>query len=395
MGRIADFLLQYNNRDTQLTYSAGVVYFLSHIYGIQREKGQHHSKEEHVRFNVLAERYFSDSRDYVRDMIEFSNHCEGTIAPTTARLYLSIVREFMAFNDVDFTRKQEKNIRNKAVAGGPISEEADLTKGMIRSVLNAADIRLKAIILIILSSGLRIGELVKLRWENVTLAPDLSYGTISLRGVSLTRRQRLKNRYSRVTFISKEAAEALAQWQEVRAQYVKTSCDRSHWMQPADVDDDRVFPYSESTLCRSLLSTLKRANLYSPDEDTHRSAIHFHLFRKYFITTLTYSGISEKYVDFFAGHLDELDRAYQKQSKEQLLEIYLKGEPFLRVYDEGAEEIARQQNEIHETKDKLRDMQIERLTDRARLEDIQKDTDQRIREMQNTMEQLKRAMMEK
>jgi hypothetical protein len=93
------------------------------------------------------------------------------------------------------------------------------------------------------------------------------------------------------------------------------------------------------------------------------------MFRKYFITTLTYSGIPDKYVDFYAGHLGELDRAYQRQTQEQLLEIYLKGEPFLRIYDEGAEEIARQQNEIRDTKEKLRDMQIERLTDRARTED--------------------------
>jgi hypothetical protein len=125
------------------------------------------------------------------------------------------------------------------------------------------------------------------------------------------------------------------------------------------------------------------------DEDTHRSAVHFHLFRKYFISVMTFSGVPEKYVDFFAGHLDELDRAYQRQTKENLLEIYLRGEPYLRVYDEGAEEVAQTKNEIRDVRDQLRDTQIERLTDRARLDDMKRESAEAMRKMQEEMAELR------
>jgi integrase len=294
-----------------------------------------------------------------------------------------VIKEFLAYNDIDFTRKQEKNIRNKLIEGGPVSDETDLTKDLIRGILNASDIRMKALVLILVTSGMRIGELANLHDPDITIAKDKSYGVVKLRGVSLTRGTRLKNRHSRVTFIGKEAVEVLEQWYAVREKYVMRSCKRSRgrWA-VKDLIDGRVFPFGIAALGASFRAVLKTGNLYQKDEDTGRSLIHFHMFRKYFITTLTYSGIPDKYVDFYSGHLGELDRAYQRQTQEQLLEIYLKGEPFLRVYDEGAEEIARQQNEIRDTKEKLRDMQIERLTDRARTEDAIKTMQTRIAELQ-------------
>jgi hypothetical protein len=124
--------------------------------------------------------------------------------------------------------------------------------------------------------------------------------------------------------------------------------------------------------------------LFKPDEETGRSLIHFHLFRKYFITTMTNSGIPEKFVDFYAGHIGELDRAYQKQTKEKLLEVYLKGEPYLRVYDDSAEEIAKTKEEIREATEAMRDIRIENLEMKSKLQGFER--------MQRDMEEIKADM---
>jgi integrase len=316
-------------------------------------------------------------------VIDFSNYCTKHYAPTSGRLYVAIVKEFLSYHDIEFTRKQEKKIRNKTPNGGPVSEEADLTKDLLKKVLNACDIRMKTLVLVLITSGIRIGEAVTIHDKDIVISEDKTYGTVSLRGVSRQRGSKLKNRHSRTTFIGKEAVQALLQWYEVRGDYVERSCKRSlgRW-QPSDIMDGRIFPFGIPALGGSLRNALKNANLFDKDEDTGRALIHFHLFRKYFITSMTNSGIPEKFVDFYAGHLGELDRAYQRQTTEKLLEIYMRGEPHLRVYDDSVVEIAKTKEEIRATKEKVRDMQLDNLTSRVRLEDQITSRDRAMEQLQ-------------
>lgn len=388
MARIKDFLEQYPGRGTRYSYSTGVNAFLSFIYEFKRAKGQRVTPEDRARYEQLADRYVIEGRDYEQDMINFSNYCSGHYAPTSGRLFVTIAKEFLSFNDIEFTRKQERKIRNRTPAGGPISEEAELTRDILQKVLNACDIRMKALVLLLISSGMRIGEATQIHDTDITISKDQTHASIYLRGVSKKRGAQLKNRHSRTTFIGKEAVKALLQWYEVRGDYITRSCKRSkgRW-EPADLLDGRVFPFGIPSLSESLRNALKIAKLFKPDEDTGRSLIHFHLFRKYFITTLTNSGIPEKFVDFYAGHIGELDRAYQKQTTEKLLEVYLKGEPYLRVYDDAAEEIAKTKEEIREATEAMRDIRIENLEMKSRLQDFER-MQQRMKDMEQKIQHL-------
>lgn len=390
--KIESFLDQYHESNTRGSYKSGVNAFLSCIYNFTRTGGQRITPEDKARFEYLSDVYFLGDRNYEDDVIAFSNHCADHYSPTTGRLYLSIVKEFLSFNDVDFTRKQEKNIRNKTSGGGPISEEADLSKDLIRKILNACDIRLKALVLILITSGMRIGEIAKIHMSDIVISKDKTYAIITLRGVSRSRGTKLKNRHSRITFIGKEAVEALEQYYEKRLEYIETACDRScnRW-EVADIDDGRVFPVGIKALGEAFRGALKRAGVFVQDTETKRATIHYHMFRKFFITTLTYSGIPDKFVDFYSGHLGALDRAYQRQTKDKLLEVYLRGEPYLRIYDESAEEIAKTKEEIRETKNKFRDMQIDRLTDRATMDDLRRQMEERNRALELELFEMKRS----
>jgi len=386
MARITGFLNQYNNSGTRHSYSSGVNAFLSYIYNYTRKsEGQRISEEDKKQLELLADRYVFEGRDYEKDLIDFSNYCAQKYAPTSGRHYVAVVKEFLSYNDIELTRKQEKNVRNKTPEGGTITEEADLTKEMVRQLLNACDIRLKALILVLISSGVRIGEALNIHFDDIKFSDDGTYGILSLRGVSKTRGHKLKNRYSRVTFINKEAVEVLQQWYKVRRSFIEISCKKSlgRW-EPSDIDDERIFPFGISAMGASFRTALKRANLFEQDKETGRASIHYHLFRKYFITTMTYSGIPDKFVNFYVGHLGELDRAYNKQSKDKLLEMYLKGEPHLRIFDESALEIAKTQEEIRETKDRVRDIQLENLDMKSKLQDFDK--------MQTKIQELEQRM---
>jgi len=384
MGKIAEFLEQYGSR-TRHSYSSGINTFLSFVYQYKRSDSKRISPEDRLQFEVLAERYLADGRDYEQDMISFSKYCSENLAPTSGRLYISIVKEFLSHYDIEFSRKQEKKIRNKAPDGGPVSQEADLTKDMLQKLLNFCDIRMKALILGLITSGIRIGEAVTIHDQDIEIAKDQSYGIVSLRGVSRKRGSKLKNRHNRTTFIGKEAVKALLQWREVRAGYIERSCKRSRdrW-KPSDLNDGRVFPFGIPSLGESLRTALKHAKLYTPDDETGRSLIHFHLFRKYFITTMTNSGIPAKFIDFYSGHPGELDHVYQKQTKEKLLEVYLKGEPYLRIYDDGVEEIAKTKEEIRSTNEAMRDLRISNLEMKSKLQDFDK-MQARLKEIEQQM----------
>jgi integrase len=385
MAKIAEFLEQYPSRGTKHSYSTGINAFLSFINQYTRTGGQRITPEDRMRFEVFAEHYINDGRDYEQDLIDFSRYCDQHYAPTSGRLYINIVKEFLSHYDIEFTRKQQKRILNKAPDGGPVSEEADLSKDMLQKLLNVCDIRMKALVLVLLTSGMRIGEVVTIHDKDIEIAPNQSYGIVSLRGVSRKREAKLKNRHSRTTFIGKEAVKALLQWYEVRAGYIERSCKRSRdrW-KPSDLNDGRIFPFGIPSLGESLRTALKNSNLFTKDDETGRSLVHFHLFRKYFITTMTNSGIPEKFVDFYAGHLGELDRAYQKQTKEKLLEVYMRGEPYLRVYDDGAEEIAKTKEEIREATEAMRDLRIDNLEMKSKLQDFDR-MQQRMKDMEQKM----------
>jgi integrase len=370
MARISPFLKQYSKSSTRSSYQSGVTAFFSFIYQFNR-KGKRISDEEKTQLEILADRYFVEGRDYEQDLINFSNECQRKYAPTTGSYYITSVKEFYIFNNVELTRKQERNLKNKISRGGPISEEEDLTKEMVRALLNASDLKLKTLSMFLLTSGVRLGEAITLTLNDVKIHPSGEYAVVSLKGKRKAGTG-TKNEHSRTTFINKEAVELLNQWLKVREKYLKYIIGRSRgrFSVKSPKNDNRIFPMGKNNAENIIRRALQKAGLFRKDEDTGRATIHYHLFRKYFVTNLTYGGVSDKYIDFFIGHINALDRAYNKPTTDKLLEIYLKGEPHLRIFDESALEIAKTHEEMRETKDRVRDMQLENLMTKSKIDEL-------------------------
>lgn len=385
MARISSFLEQYPKNATRAGYRSGVLAFLSFIYDFKR-KSKKVSEDELIHLDNLADRYFIEDRNHEQDLIAFSKYCGANLAPTTGTYYITSVKEFLIFNNIELTRKQERNLKNKITRGGPISREEDLTREMLRGLLTSCDLMLQTLILVMVSSGLRISEALSLTVNDVKISSDNQYATITLRGMRKRTGQGTKNAHGRTTFINREAVELLNRWLDKREDYLEFKKHRNGRFAVTSPDTDpRIFPCGKTNAENILRSALKRAGMLTTDEDTNRATLHYHLFRKFFVTQMTYGGAGDKYIQFFVGHLDTLDRAYNKPTTEKLLEFYLKGEPHLRIYDESAVEVAKTKEEMKETKDKVRDIQLENLLMKSKLQDFDK--------MQQSMKEMEQKIM--
>ena len=75
---------------------------------------------------------------------------------------MAAVKEYLLQNDIEISQKQAKSIRKKMVKGGARTIEKDLDIDTLRKIINHMDIKGKALILTLASSGMRIGEALSL-----------------------------------------------------------------------------------------------------------------------------------------------------------------------------------------------------------------------------------------
>jgi len=363
MPKIGEFLGQYS-ASTRNGYQSSIVSFFSFVYHFNRI-GKRISDSERKELELLADKYFMEGRDYEKDLIAFSKYCDSAgLAITTKAYYITGMKEFYIFNNVELTIKQERKLRNKIPRGDRVSIEEELDKEIIRKILNSADLKLKTLIMIQISSGCRLGEVLSLTDSSIQLYPD--YGVIHLKGT------KTKTKKSRITFINKETTELLNQWISYRNKYIQGVVGRSRGRFQVNGNTDKIFPFSISNAENCFRRLLKKAGLLKKDTDTDRCTIHYHMFRKYFITNISYSGIDSKYVDFFVGHTNTLDKAYNKPTIKMLYEVYSKGEPYLRIFDDSVEEISSLKSTVDKNKDEVRDLKLDNIDMRLKLQNVDK-----------------------
>lgn len=257
--------------------------------------------------------YLSSNPNFTADFVIFSNkaNTEYGLMPKTVRLYGQTVLMYLRECGIDIPERHLRRIKRSLPANHPISREAELDANKIRILLQHSDLRMKAIITIALSSGMRIGEILKFK------TTDISFETkpveIYLSG-DIT-----KTKQPRKVFISSQAADYLKEW------LAETDAEKK---------DQICFPYSTSTEITRLKKLLKKCDLYDKDTRTGRTTIHFHLFRKYFLTEFKLVASADA-AEELAGHKGYLDESYRRLTQKQLREEYLKAETRLTIDIDG------------------------------------------------------------
>jgi integrase len=199
----------------------------------------------------------------------------------------------------------------------------------IRTILQHVDIKGKALILVLASSGLRINEALTLPLEDVDL--NAKPAVITIRG------ENAKNGDNRITFMSAEAVQAVNEWLKVRPDYIRAAANKNNGLiksgrgSPKTTEDDgRLFPFTDQTASVLWDNALTKAGLLSRDKSTNRKQLHYHQFRKFFISQLALI-VSKEVPETLAGHEGYLTDAYRRYTKKQLAEEYLKGQHLLTI----------------------------------------------------------------
>jgi len=269
-----------------------------------------------------------DLYQFLREFIIYLD--KAGIKPKGLRGYLSGVKGYLRhqgirINSDDFKQfvKIPKLVKTR---------EIPLTKEMLLRVLHNSNSKLQTSILVALSSGLRIGELVQLKLSDVDFTTNPT--KLSIRGNAT------KTRQSRDTYITAEATKAL---KDYLSRYFGWTESNNHLLQDTYIfgpttakgRKSKLPGFNVESAKLSLQKSLRTHVGSIPDLDVENEngykAIHFHAFRKFFRTTVG-NAVGRDYAEALMGHGFYMDTYYQLP-EDKKKQMYFDAEPHLTISD--------------------------------------------------------------
>ena len=219
---------------------------------------------------------------------------------STISLRFHYIRKHFLRHGINVDDKAEiKDIIGKI----PKYRKEPVTHANLEMMCNNASHKIKSLILIQSSSGMRVSEMLHLKVKDVT---KLERYQIKIRA------DNSKTKTERITFVSKEAEPYLEYFLKNKS------------------PDDLIFDYSKSAFTHALQLLLIKCGLDKKYDHCNTNLITSHSFRAFFITNLG------KLEGFFghslSGH-DHYMSQYDRYSNEELLEKYMEGEQYLQIFD--------------------------------------------------------------
>jgi integrase len=258
------------------------------------------------------------------DIIDWITHLKDTagLSPASINLYTAAVKHFYAMNDITLNTRCinafKPEFRN-------VVEDQPYTREQIKLLLDKAEQRNRAIILLLSSSGMRVGALQNLKVGDLT--PIDKYNIYQIQVY-----KRSKSKY--ITFCTPECRKEIDLHLQYRKRYGEHITDKSPVFRTTFNRSDeylaanKVTPFSTvgiKCMVNELLNTTGvRPSVKMTENMKHRSnrtnLMEVHGFRKYFDTTCTSAGMDSLYTEILMGHDVGLKGRYTKLSPEELLE---------------------------------------------------------------------------
>jgi integrase len=227
-------------------------------------------------------------------------------APKTVLTYVTAVKGLLRYEGITLDNYQ---LRAKVELPPKVEVSIDRipTREEMRSILLNSNRKTRALVALLATSGLRIGEAANLRIANLELLSN----KVTLMS------SRTKSRRTRVTFFSDETAAFIREFLGTRLQ------NKEDWLFPDDDDPKRHV--SPDALYMDVYRVLKKLGILSRlDPESKRNQLHPHSFRKYFFSKLIGAGVDRGIAEHFMGHNFNLDNAYLHMNDEQLKQAYMK-----------------------------------------------------------------------
>jgi integrase/recombinase XerD len=289
---LGELKLLTRSRNTELTYLKSLKSFLKQIEVSDPDVLIERVKNKEIDVNEIYKQY----------VVSLASQ---NIAPKSVAAWAYGVRKFFSANGIEVSPVPMRIYS--------LHEDVLPTKEELIKVLENSSLKARVSILILLSSGLRVGELHQLKLGDIELNSDPPL----IRVKALT----AKERKGRITFVSPQAKKLLNEYLEMRRQTEKLNPES-----PLIATDDGK-PMSYQNLQYILNNAFKKV----AKKVGKRYSLHPHSLRKWFKTQLISAGIPGPIVDRLTGHHRYLANEYELYTEEQLRQWYLKGVDALTI----------------------------------------------------------------
>jgi integrase len=276
-------------------------------------------------------------QNQIIDYLIFLRSPQVCLRYATRSQYLAAIMTYYDLNDVILNKKkiyrylgqEEKPIENRGYSREEISK-----------MLEVGDERVRALILFLASTGVRIGAIPGLKMKD--LSPVSKYGLDQVKVYSDSKEHYL-------TFTSPEATQAIKIYLEYRKRYgeklkeespvFRNQFDRND---PSSVHN--VEPIKQRSVERLISRTIEKAGIRTVQKTTElnnekgkiRKDIRLTSgFRKFFDTHLIYSKVEPRIKEMFMGHSIGLDDNYFKPGENYVLQEYLRAVDNLTINEEN------------------------------------------------------------
>ena len=373
MGHL-DYLSQFGSRSTVTAYKVALRKFFQAVFG-----------EPTKNLEAAAEKYFGEPRDHAKCIEAFMVALKGA-PPKTRRAYLSAVKTFLLENGVELPQRFWRRLRGRIKGSRPVSIEKIPTREELRSIMQHLPLQGRALYLVLLSSGMRIGEALKLQLQDVEL--DKTPAVVHIRG------EYTKTGNPRIAFISEEAKETVKEWLRVRDRYLRAAMRKSHFHSKS-MDDDRLFPFTTMNARAMWVNALEKTGNGKRDPKTGRLAMRPHVLRKFFRATLGKYSID--LTEALMGHEGYLTQVYRKYADpvKELGDFYKAHMHELCIFDTGGLEDAKIEQKVNEKVAVFRRTLEEVVAENLKLKRQVQDMEQRIKEAEERLANMEKLIKEK
>jgi integrase len=262
------------------------------------------------------------------DIIDWITHLKDIEkkSPATINIYVAAVKHFYAMNDITLNNRRinafKPEFRN-------VTEDQPYTREQIKTLLDKAEQRNRAIILLLSSSGIRVGAISDLKVKDLT--PIDNYNIYQ---IQVYKRFSKKSRY--ITFCTPECRKEIDAYLEYRKRYGERITENSPLFRTTFDREDQFKAANKvkaiSTVgIRRIVNELLNMTGVRPSKkmiegqqrhnyNSHTNLMELHGSRKFFDTTCTSAGMNNLYTETLMGHDIGLKGRYTKLSPEELLE---------------------------------------------------------------------------
>lgn len=275
--------------------------------------------------------------------------------PKTQALYFQVIKVFLKYNNIQLNEFHLKHISKSIKDKKSATTFKFLNKKQLKKILQHANLKDKALFMLLATSGLRVNEALQLKINNFDFNSDPTLISVPY---NIT-----KNGYKRTTFTTQETKEILLQWIDYRPKYLKERANkiRNPKLKNIKTNKELIFPYAYRSAYIMWNKLIKKAGFDQKDNTTNWHQYKIHGLRAYFRSQIA-TEISQDIIDMLMGHETALTQAYRNLTDEELKEQYKKTENKLKIFEsmedltEIREQIEAIKKENQELKEKYKQL---------------------------------------